>query len=271
MPGFVQSPRARRRARWAIGGGIALAAVVAIALLVPNHKPANPDARGAEGSAQLATAGPKKHLSPADRHAVNVLLDRFMPAALTGRDPATAWALAGPELRSGSTLAAWRAGTSPIPRYPVLEKTFHHWQTIEVGRRYVIFNILLHAVPSAHLGSFVFSGEVVKRNGRWLVNRIYTIAIMNQEPSKTHEIGPADFKAPPPTSQTPSGSPALGNIGIVPVVSIIGLVLLIPLGLGIGAFVRARRWRRMVRASGRTELPPLPTGYAESQKFASKP
>jgi hypothetical protein len=55
------------------------------------------------------------------------------------------------------------------------------------------------------------------------------------------------------------------------VVSIIGLVLLIPLGLGIGAFVRARRWRRMVRASGRTELPPLPTGYAKSQKFASKP
>jgi hypothetical protein len=271
MPGFAQSPRARRRARWAIGGGIVLAAVIAIALLIPNHKPANPEARGAEGSAQLATAGPKAHLSPADRHAINVLLDRFLPAALTRRDPAAAWALAGPELRSGSTLAAWRIGTSPVPYYPVLEKAFHHWQTIEVGRRYVIFNILLHAVPSAHLGSYVFSGEVVKRDGRWLVNRIYTIAIMNQEPSKTHEIGPADFKAPPPTSQTPSSSPKIGNIGIVPVVSIIGLVLLIPLGLGIGAFVRARRWRRMVRASGRTELPPLPTGYAKSQKFASKP
>jgi hypothetical protein len=271
MRGFIESPRAKRRARWAIAAGIALAAVLAIALLIPNHKPANPEARGAQGSAQLAAAGPKARLLPADRRAINVLLDRFMPAALTRRDPAAAWALAGPELRSGSTLAAWRAGTSPVPYYPVLEKSFHHWQTIEVGPRYVIFNILLHAVPRSHLGSFVFSGEVVKRGGRWLVNRIYTIAIMNQEPSKTHEVGPADFKAPPPTSQTPSSSPALGNLGIVPVVLIIGLVLLIPLGLGIGAFVRARRWRRMIRASGRTELPPLPTGYAESQKFASKP
>ena len=120
---------------------------LAIALLIPNHKPANPEARGAQGSAQLAAAGPKARLLPADRRAINVLLDRFMPAALTRRDPAAAWALAGPELRSGSTLAAWRAGTSPVPYYPVLEKSFHHWQTIEVGPRYVIFNILVHAVP----------------------------------------------------------------------------------------------------------------------------
>lgn len=272
MPGFPQSPRARRRALGAAIVGVPLLAVVLIVLLVPNHTPTNSEPRGDEGPAQLATATPPVHLSRADRRAINVLLDRFMPAALTRRDPTTAWKLAGPELRSGSTLAAWRAGTTPVPYYPVLETSFHHWQTIEVGRRYVVFNILVHAVPSAHLGAYVFSGQAVKRRDRWLVNRLYTIAIMNPVTRTTREIGPADFKAPPPTSQTPSGKPLIGHVGIIPAISVIGLVLLIPLALGIGALFRARRWRRRVRASGRTELPPLPSGYGpgytETQDFA---
>jgi hypothetical protein len=55
-------------------------------------------------------------------------------------------------------------------------------------------------------------------------------------------------------------------------VAVIGLI---PLALGAGALLRARRWRRTVRASGRTELPPLPSSYrggAEEQKeLASQP
>ena len=176
------------------------------------------------------------------------------------KSPATAWALAGPELKTGSTLAAWKAGNSPIPYYPVLEKTFHTWRTIDVGPRYVVFNLLVHPQPTSHLGSYVFSGEVVKQGDQWLVNRIYTIAIMNPVTKKTHEVGPADFVAPPPSSQTPNGKSTL-RIGIVPVISILSLILLIPLSFGVIALLRARRWRRMVRANARTELPPLPSGY----------
>jgi hypothetical protein len=106
----------------------------------------------------------------------------------------------------------------------------------------------------------VFSGEVVKRGDQWLVNRMYTIAIMNPVTKKTHEIGPADFVAPPPSSRTPSTKSTV-SIGIVPVLGILALILLIPLSFGVVALVRARRWRRMVRANARTELPPLPSGY----------
>jgi hypothetical protein len=59
------------------------------------------------------------------------------------------------------------------------------------------------------------------------------------------------------------------------VVAIFLLVLLIPLTLGVVALLRARRWKRAVRESGRTELPPLPSGYRgtpeEQQKLASQP
>ena len=190
-------------------------------VLIPSHQAANPKPTGNEGPAQLAAVTPRLRVSTADRHAIDQLLDRFLPAGLTRRSPATAWALAGPELKAGSTLADWRAGNSPIPYYPVLEKTFHTWRTIDVGPRYVIFNLLVHAQPSSHLGSYVFSGQVVKQGDRWLVNRIYTIAIMNPVTKKTHEIGPADFVAPPPTSQTPNTKRTIG-IGIVPVISILG-------------------------------------------------
>ncbi len=260
MPRLAESARARRRLiRAAILGGV-LAAVALVVVLVPNHQPPSPQPAGNEGPAQLAAVTPHVRVTAADRRAINRTLDRFMPAGVARKAPATAWALAAPELRSGSTLAGWQAGTSPVPYYPVLEKTFHTWRTIDVGSRYVVLNLLVHAQPSSHLGSYVFSIEVVKRSNRWLVNRIYTIAIMNPVTRRTHEIGPADFVAPPPTSRTPSNKPTVG-IGIVPVVSILALILLIPAAFAVIALVRARRWRRMVRASSKTELPPLPSGY----------
>lgn len=236
-----------------------LAALGLIAILIPSEQAKNPQASPSKGPAQLAVA-PRLRLSATDRHAIDITLDRFLPAGLTGKSPATAWALAGPELRSGSTLADWRAGTSPIPYYPVLETTFHGWRTIDVGPRYVIFNLLVHPKPGAQVPTTVFSGEVVKQGNRWLVNRLYTIATMNPVTRTTREVGPADFAAPPPASQAPEGKP-VRRVGIVPVLSILALILLLPLSFGGVALVRAWRWRARVRAAESTDLPPLPSGY----------
>jgi hypothetical protein len=259
MPRIPESARARRRLlRGALLGGVVVA-VALTAVLIPSRHAPSPKPTGKEGPAQLAVVTPL-HISKADRRAIDRTLDRFVPAGVARKSPATAWALAGPELRSGSTLAAWKAGSSPIPYYPVLEKTFHTWRTIDVGPRYVVFNLLVHAQPTSGLGSYVFSGEVVKQGNQWLVNRIYTIAIMNPVTKKTHEVGPADFVAPPPSSRTPNGKSTI-KVGILPVVGILALILLIPLSFGVIALVRARRWKRMVRASSKTELPPLPSSY----------
>jgi hypothetical protein len=111
----------------------------------------------------------------------------------------------------------------------------------------------------------------VKVHGTWLVNRIYTIAIMNPPTKKTyHEIGPADFAAPPPASQTPNGKSGIGHIGILPVVLILGLVLAFPLSFAAIALIRARRWKRLVQSTARTELPPLPSSTRETHDLASR-
>ena len=243
--------------------------MVAVALLVPGHEPPVGKTTADEGAAQLAA--PRARLVPADRQAIDDTLDAFIPGGMERHDVAAAWALAGPEMKSSSSLASWKRGSSPIPYFLAREKTFHHWQTIDVGRRSVIFNLLLHPVRRS-VGSYVFSGQVVKLRGRWLVNRLYTIAIM-KPPTRTglHEVGPADFAAPIGTGPSPPAKAVLGGLGIVPVVSVLALALLIPLSLGVLALVRARRWRRHVRSTGRTELPPLPSGYLRSDEQSRDP
>jgi len=230
-------------------------------LLIPSHGPPNAEPTGNEGPAQLASETHTR-LTAADRRAIDATLDVFVPAGMARRAPAVAWSLAGPELKAASTLAEWRKGDSPVPYYVPREKTFHDWQTVDVGPRYVIFDLLLHPLHRSSYSSYTFSGEVVKQGRRWLVNRLYVIAIMQRPDRKgLHEIGPADFAPPPSGARSAGGKARLGAIGIVPALALLGLILAIPVGVGALALIRARRWRRLVRASNRSALPPLPKSY----------
>ena len=130
-----------------------------------------------------------------------------------------------------------------MPSYPANEKNYHHWRAIDVERGSVVLNVLVHPRNPRKLGTWVFSIEVVKPKSRWLVNRIYTIAVMNPpvRPSTvTHELGPADYAAPPPTSRTSTTSSPSSHSFLLPVVGIFAIVLLIPAG--------ARRRRAPARA-----------------------
>lgn len=260
------SPRKRRRL---IRLGIAVVAAGAIAGIVmalPNGDTINLAPTTNEGPAQLAAVTPSLHVSSRNRRAIDATLDRFIPAGVGRRDLAAAWRYAGPEMRSGSTLAGWRHGDSPVPAYPVGGTTFHSWQTIDATPTEVDFNLLVHPRRGSHFGDYVFAGEMVKRHGRWLVNRLYTTAIMNPVRGATHEVGPLDFTAAGSQAAPRPTKARLGGLGLLPVLGIIGLVVLIPLALGIVALVRARRWRRQVRASGRDRLPPLPRDPQERDR-----
>jgi hypothetical protein len=256
-----ESPRARRRLIVTACLALPLVVVIALFALIPSHGPSAPGPKGNEGPAQLAT-DTKVKLTAADRRAIDTALDRFLPAAMERKDPAEAWALAGPEFKAGSTLADWRRGNTPVPYYLARETTFHKWQLIESEKGSVIFNLLVHPAKGFQLSPYVFSGEVVKSHGRWLVNRLYTIAIMNK-PTKTNqhpEVGPADFSG---VGGGASTDPAKSSHKrrILPIVAVIGLVILIPLTLAAIALVRALRWRRKTRRAGGDQVPSLPSRY----------
>jgi hypothetical protein len=267
-----ESPRARRRLTWSAALGLPVAAVAAVFLLIPSHGPTAPGPAGNEGPAQLASAGRKVALTAADRRAIDAVLDRFLPAGMERHDETLAWELAGPELRTGSTVAAWRRGDTPVPYYRARERRFHHWQPIDVGVGYVIFNLLVHpakgwtVAPGSTVAPYVFSGEVVKVHGKWLVNRLYTIAIMNPT-TKKHpmaEVGPADFAAGGSAGSSSPPETTRHSSRLIPVLALFAAILLLPLALGAVALRRARRWRRRVRGSDRQQIPSLPARYRSS-------
>lgn len=255
------SPRRRRRLIGILVVAALAGTIAAVFALIPSHGPSAPGPTGDEGPAQLASAAPKVKLTKDDRRAIDASLDRFLPAAMERKDPAAGWALAGPEMKSGSTLAAWRKGDSPVPYYQAREQTFHDWQTIDTGKGYVIFNLLVHPAKGSKLAPYVFSGEVVKQDGRWLVNRLYTIAIMNK-PTKHNpmpERGPADFAAGASAGAQANPDTASHKSSILPVLGIFALVALLPLALAVIALRRYRRFRR--QTAGRSEIPTLPSRY----------
>ncbi|HZU20598.1 MAG TPA: hypothetical protein VE982_05235 [Gaiellaceae bacterium] len=251
------SPRKRRRLAWIATAAVIAAGIGVAAFVVPNPGPQNAAPTTNEGPAQLAARLPPR-LSTADRRAIDRTLDRFIPAAVGRQSADLAWSLAGPELRSGSTLAQWRAGTSPVPSYPVKVEPFHDWSTLDIGKRYVDFTLLVHPRRGAKVGAWSFAGQMVERDGRWLVNRLYTIAIFQPVRGSKHEIGPADFAAPPPASSSPAGKSVLGGIGLAPIAVVLALIVLTPLAFGLIAIRRARRFRREAAARRSAELPPLP-------------
>lgn len=252
------SPRRRRRLlRLGSAAGVA-GAILAVVLLVPNPKPPNPSPPKNAPPAQLVQRS--RPVTPSERRAISATLDRFLRAALDRSSPATAWRLAGPELKIGSTLREWRAGSSPIPYYPPREKTFHGWISVDAGPHYVVFDhLVVHRRHGPRTSARVFAGEVVHRGSRWLVNRIYTIAVM-QRPTKsgTHQVGPTDFAAGPATGPPPRGGAMLGKTWLLAAIGVIGLVLLFPLGFGLAFGIRSRRRRWQDARTRDRELPSLP-------------
>jgi hypothetical protein len=149
-----------------------------------------------------------------------------------------------------------------VPYFPTREKTFGGWETVDAGPNYVVFDhLLVHPKHGSQTSASIFAGEVVKSGSHWLVNRLYTIAVMKR-PTKTgtHQVGPQDYAAPGASgqgsSQTSGGT--LGKQWLLIVVGLVGLALLFPLGFGVASIVRSRRRRRQYTEHRNRDLPPLP-------------
>jgi hypothetical protein len=254
------SPRARRRL---FRSGIVLTAAGAIAgIALAVHSPKQPNSAPAKNAPPAQHIARATRVTPKERREINKTLDKFLAASLDRSSPATAWRLAGPELKSGSTLREWQGGTSPVPYFPTREKTFGGWEAVDAGPNYVVFDhLLVHPRHGTQTSASIFAGEVVKSGSHWLVNRLYTIAVMKR-PTKTgtHQVGPQDYAAPSASgqgsSQTSGGK--LGKQWLLVIVGLVGLALLFPLGLGVASMIRSRRRQKQYSEHRNRDLPPLP-------------
>ena len=119
------SPRARRRAVWALGV-TALAGAVAVANAVLPHGGPPPDT-SRPGKPQVVSVSRMVRVTPARRETINALLDKFVPAAVERERPLRALPLVTRAFRAGVSRRDWANGKLPVIPYDARGKSFHGW------------------------------------------------------------------------------------------------------------------------------------------------
>jgi hypothetical protein len=200
------------------------------------------------GKAQVIQNQVSVPLSAADRRAVLRAVDRFVDSAVARRDLAAAYDLTAPELRGSVSRREWARGDIPVPAYPVYR---HGVRITDTYRNDVFAQLFLKARRSSvePLGVDIELKAVGKGSKRrWLV--AYYL------PRQT--LGTAVARGPTaaPEPKDPGIGPHLSNLWFFVPLGMLGLIVLVPLAIGIRDWFQARAAER--RYGERRELPPLP-------------
>jgi hypothetical protein len=186
-----------------------------------------------------------KRVKPADRAAINKLLDEFIPAVVEQKDLKRGWDLvAGVE--KNVSYKDWVRGNTPVQAYPAKGTTFHGWLVNYSSPGDVGFDILLQPT-SRKLGAWSFRAEAQKLGGKWRITTWYPVATYAPPAAgKTQTVlGPNDLG---PGNGAASSTTPKGRLGPW-VLAVPGAALLV-LALGALSFagVRWARQRRRIRA-----------------------
>jgi hypothetical protein len=182
-------------------------------------------------------------VSPADRAAINRLLDVFVPAAIGRRQSARAWPLATASMRLGSDRREWTQGFLPVTPFPVIGSSFHGWTIDRVAKGRADIVLLVHLRKGAPLGAVSFDIGLRKIGGRWLVDSAVPAATFSAAGSDSQILAQPDF--------APSGGKAFSKTGrisqkwvlIIPAI-LFGLIVLTPVVVLTAHRHRDRRVRR---------------------------
>lgn len=182
-----------------------------------------------------ARAG-EPRVKPADRAAIDKLLDRFIPAAVEQRNLQLGWELSAGYARTVSH-AEWLKGNTSVQRYPAKGKTFHGWLVNYAYPGDVGFDILLQPT-SRKLGAWSFRAEAKKVDGAWKITTWYPVATFAPPGQTQTVLGPNDLGAA--NSATP---PGLEKGRLAPWVLVLPVAALASIALGAALFVGSR-WLR---------------------------
>jgi hypothetical protein len=242
---LLSSYRWRRRLVWAAPLLVVVIGAVALIVLLPRGSGIPPEQPRSNQPAQVARELKGVPVTPEMRREVNRTLTAFVRSAVTRQDPAAAWNLVTPAMKSGSTRAEWRRGNLPVFPFPAVVKEATGWYVIESFENDLLIELVVHARPETKRGAIAFQIDL-KRIGRgadrrWLVDsfvpeRVYAPS----EPT----AAPSERKVQPPVAnlkpEYPSGR--LNPLWFAVPGAILGLIILVPL------VVLLIHWRRGARA-----------------------
>jgi len=228
-----------------VGGAVAAVGLVA---------DQDPPRESAVERSPLTPTGPAPtpiRMTPAIQREVDAVIERFVRTAVVRRDPGSAWSIASPNLRAGSTLADWRRGDLPAHPYPASALRAIDWRVVyrEPDRLGIDVMLVPEARSSAAVSVSTAELTPVGRGSarRWLIDSWAPVAT----------LGGGEAAAPAPT-ETAAAAPKLaydkGKLSprwfLVPASLVLILVLTL-VAFGLRSSLRARRAERLYRAHAR--------------------
>src|SRR5919108_112476 len=108
-------------------------------------------------------------LSPAEKRAIASTIDRFVSSAMQRHDLAASYDLVTPTLRAGISRRAWAKGTTRVMSYPARGSHFG-WTVDYALPGDVVVDLMLQPRRAAKAGPVIFTVELKKLHGRWLVD-----------------------------------------------------------------------------------------------------
>jgi hypothetical protein len=187
----------------------------------------------------VAQAG-QIHVKPADRVAIDKLLDQFIPAAVAQKNLQLGWDLSAEYARTVSH-AEWMKGNTSVQKYPAKGKTFHGWIANYAYPGDVGFDVLLQPT-TRNLGAWSFRAEAKKIGGKWKITTFYPVATF-APPGRTQTVlGPNDLGA-----MNSSSAPGTDHGRLGAWVLVLPVAALAAIALATAAFVGSRWLRQRSR------------------------
>jgi hypothetical protein len=188
---------------------------------------------------QIYTATPQK-LTPANRRAINHVLDVFVANGVERRSPALARKVASPMMRSSGTKAEWLAGNLPVP--PFQAKGSSHGYTVNTaGPNQANLTLILQAKHPKTDGAIAYNVRLSRIHGRWLLDW-FTPAAFFAPSSKTPNITAEPDLAPGAANDLQPKSH--GTLIFEAVFALLLLPAFVVIGLIVVYLVQGRRRRR---------------------------
>jgi len=174
-------------------------------------------------------------VKPADRAAINALLDQFIPAAVAQKNLQLGWDLSAEYARTVSH-AEWMKGNTSVQKYPAKGKTFHGWIPNYAYPGDVGFDVLLQPTKR-DVGAWSFRAEAKEIGGKWKITTFYPVATF-APPGRTQTVlGPNDLGSADSASAGTDESRLGSWVLVLPVAALAAIAI------GAAAFV-GTRWLR---------------------------
>ena len=238
MRRFFSSPRRRRRAL-KVGLVLAVAGTAsALGIFFSNTGHSN-ETPFTKGRVQLVAPPPKSvKLTKATARDVMVVAAGFVSTAVLRAHTERSYDLSDRAFHQGLTRAQWKTGNIPVPPYRREDLDVVKWRFDYSYKGRVGLQVYLQPKPTSKVGGLAFNVELHEvgppQHRRWLVDYWTPAGQQGPAPSKA---AAGSFNLAP---QTKAG---LGAVWLIlPIGLILGLIVSVPIVLGV------RGWRRRVRA-----------------------